>query len=476
MVMPQTLGEVRMTMRSCNVLASLLYHAVSARGNGAVRLVASPPSWHPSRLEVPMAHLLHRLGAFAVRRRRTVLVGWLIAVAVLGGLAMGFKGTFASEFSIPGTESQQAAQLVAERIPGANPDAANGRVVFAAPAGETLQTADRKAAVEQSVAALGQGHRHRLGQRPVRDADDLEGRPDRLLRPQVSRSARWTSRPPRPTRSPPPPRRRKAGVQVEYGGAAAPTESGVAVGEGLGVVVALVVLTVTFGSLLAAGLPLLTGILGVGGRRCSASRSPAGSPTSPTTSLTLAVMLGLAVGIDYTLFILSRHRTQVKDGMAIEASIAKAVGTAGSAVVFAGATVVIALVALTVTGVPFLAQMGIGAAGAVAVAVLLSLTFVPALLAVAGQRAVRGKTFSAELHDAEAGEKPTMGARWIALVIRRRWIAIVARHARAARAGRPGTGHAPRTAGRRHRRARHDPAPGLRPAVAPGSAPASTGR
>jgi RND superfamily putative drug exporter len=180
---------------------------------------------------------------------------------------------------------------------------------------------------------------------------------------------------------------------------------------------------VTFGSLLAAGLPLLTGILGVAFGALGITLA-SGFTDLTQTSLTLALMLGLAVGIDYTLFILSRHRTQVNDGMAIDASIAKAVGTAGSAVVFAGATVVIALVALAVTGVPFLAQMGIGAATAVAIAVLLSLTFVPALLAVAGQRAIRGKTFSHDLHDAEAGEKPTMGARWIALVIRRRWLAI----------------------------------------------------
>src|SRR6476646_7219451 len=99
-----------------------------------------------------MAHLLHRLGAFAVRRRRTVLVGWLLALTLLGGLAMGLKGSFSSEFSIPGTESQRAAELVAERIPGANPDAATGRVVFAAPAGTSLRTAASTKAVVRSVA------------------------------------------------------------------------------------------------------------------------------------------------------------------------------------------------------------------------------------------------------------------------------------------------------------------------------------
>jgi RND superfamily putative drug exporter len=370
-----------------------------------------------------MAHLLHRLGAFAVRRRRAVLVGWLLSFILLGGLAMGFKGAFSSDFSIPGTESQQAAELVAERIPGANADAAVGRVVFAAPAGQSLRTAERKAAVEASVAALGK-------------ADKVASTTDPFAARTISKDGRiayadlqftvgtrdvtatQTDAIAAATQS-----ARQAGIQVEYGGAAAPTVSETPIGEVLGVVVALLVLTVTFGSLLAAGLPLLTGILGVSVGALGILLA-SGFTNLADTTVTLAVMLGLAVGIDYTLFILSRHRTQVKDGMTIEASIAKAVGTAGSAVVFAGATVVISLVALAVTGVPFLAQMGIAAAATVAVAVLLSLTFVPALLAVAGRRAVRGKTFSHELHDTEAGEKPTLGARWIALVIRRRWLAI----------------------------------------------------
>jgi RND superfamily putative drug exporter len=370
-----------------------------------------------------MAHLLHRLGAFAVRRRRTVLVGWLLALTLLGVLAMGLKGTFSSEFSIPGTESQRAAELVAERIPGANPDAASGRVVFAAPAGTTLRTAERKAAVQETVAALGKVAKVASATDPFAAGTiSPDGRiaytdlgltvgPQEVTPTQTDAIAAATEA------------ATQAGIRIEYGGVAAPVESEQPTGEVLGVVVALVVLAVTFGSLLAAGLPLLTGVLGVALGSLGITLA-SGFTDLTDTSLTLVLMLGLAVGIDYTLFILSRHRSQVRDGMTIEASIARAVGTAGSAVVFAGATVVIALVALVVTGVPFLAQMGVAAAATVAIAVLLSLTFVPALLAAAGHRALRGKVFSHDRHDAGAGEKPTVGARWIALVVRHRWLAI----------------------------------------------------
>jgi RND superfamily putative drug exporter len=108
--------------------------------------------------------------------------------------------------------------------------------------------------------------------------------------------------------------------------------------------------------------------------------------TLSSTAPTLALMIGLAVGIDYTLFILSRHRTQLAAGTDPEESAARATGTAGSAVVFAGLTVVIALSGLAVVGIPFLTVMGIGAAGTVLVAVLVALTLLPALLGFAGSR------------------------------------------------------------------------------------------
>ena len=183
-------------------------------------------------------------------------------------------------------------------------------------------------------------------------------------------------------------------------------------------VVAMLVLAITFGSLLAAGLPLLTALLGVGVGMLGIQLA-SGLTALTSTATTLAAMLGLAVGIDYALFILSRHRTQVRDGMAIGDSIALAVGTAGSAVVFAGATVMIALVALVMTGTPFLAQMGVAAAGAIAIAVVAALTLVPALLAAGGARMVRGKTFSV----AKGNGPTTMGARWVAIVMRRPVIA-----------------------------------------------------
>ncbi|MDO9407987.1 MMPL family transporter [Patulibacter sp.] len=370
-----------------------------------------------------MAHLLHRLGAFSARRRRTVLTGWLVFFVVLGGLTVAFKGTFTTEFKIPGTESQNAAELVSERIPGTNPNNASGTVVFAAKSGQKVTSGERKAAIEESVAALAKVPKVASAGDPYETkAVSEDGRiayssvafaanPQDITEEETAAIERATEA------------ATKAGLQVEYGGSAAAVEAEAPIGEIVGIAVALVVLAITFGSLLAAGLPILTGVLGVGVGALGITLA-SGFTDLADTSITIAAMLGLAVGIDYTLFILSRHRTQVADGMEIEASIAKAVGTAGSAVVFAGATVIIALVGLTVTGVPFLAQMGLGAAFTILFAVLLSLTMTPALLAFAGHRAVKGKTFTEDAHDETSDARPTMGARWIAFVVRRRVAAI----------------------------------------------------
>ncbi|MEV1293200.1 MMPL family transporter [Pseudonocardia sp. NPDC049635] len=157
------------------------------------------------------------------------------------------------------------------------------------------------------------------------------------------------------------------------------------VGEAVGLAVAAVVLVVVLGSLLAATFPLVTAILGVG---IGVAGALAFSGVVEMNSVTpvLGVMLGLAVGIDYSLFIINRHRRQLVEGMDVGESIGLANGTAGNAVVFAGATVVVALLALNVVGVPFLGVMGTVAAVCVVVAVLLAVTMTPALLGLAGTR------------------------------------------------------------------------------------------
>jgi putative drug exporter of the RND superfamily len=374
-----------------------------------------------------MARRLQRLGAFAVRRRRTVVTAWLAAFAVVTAMSVTFAGEFDGDFSIPGTESQRAGDLIESRGPAAGDGAPAGRVVFATPAGQTLTSGAGRAAVARAVEAIGRVPGVRSASDPLEssavsadgrvafsDLDFARGDDQATASPRAG-----IERASGPAR--------QAGLQVEFAGAAAGGgqggDEGFPVGELLGVSVAILVLAITFGSMIAAGLPLLTALLGVGFGILGIMLATSVTSLSDE-SVTLAVMLGLAVGIDYTLFILTRHRTQVRDGMGIEASIARAVGTAGSAVVFAGATVIIALVALLVTGVPFLGQMGIAAASTIAVAVLLSLTLVPALMAIAGPRATRGKSSSAALHDPGAGETPTLGARWIALVMRRRLLAI----------------------------------------------------
>lgn len=158
-------------------------------------------------------------------------------------------------------------------------------------------------------------------------------------------------------------------------------------GEIIGLTVAVLVLVLVLGSLVAAGLPLLVALLGVGVGLGGAMAATAFVELNQTTPA-LALMLGLAVGIDYALFIVTRHRSSLLRGDDRTESIGRAVGTAGSAVVFAGMTVVIALAALTLSGMPILAEMGLVAAGTVAVAVVVAVTVTPAVLGLLGTRVV----------------------------------------------------------------------------------------
>jgi RND superfamily putative drug exporter len=358
-----------------------------------------------------MASALSRLGRTAFRRRRLVLTTWLVVLGAVAAGAFTLSGSTEGSFSIPGTESQQAIDLLAHRFPQVN--GASGRIVFAAPEGQQL-TGARRAAVDAALARVARAPDVRDASDPKvtedgrialssvtfdRSSDDL---PERSIA-AVQRAADGAE---------------QAGVQVEFGGDAViePAESGIF--ELLGLAAAALVLAITFGSLVAAGLPLLTALIGVAIGLLGITAAT-GFFTLSSSVPTLALMLGLAVGIDYALFIISRHRTQLFDGMDPEESAARAVGTAGSAVVFAGATVVIALAALAVVGIPFLTAMGLAAASTVAVAVLIAITLVPALLGFAGLRVAKGKRF-----DATGTTRPTIGARWAGLVTRHRLLAM----------------------------------------------------
>jgi RND superfamily putative drug exporter len=362
-----------------------------------------------------MATALYKLGRMAFRRRKAVLVVWLVALVGMFAAAGTLSGTTTDSATMPGTESQRAIDLLAERLPEAN--GASGRIVFAAPEGERLTDGGRAAAVAEAAAAAAKAP-------GVSDVSDpVTSEDGRVALAQVTWTAAAEDIPDGSVDAvqKAAERAQASGVQVEFGGDAVASEASLGgMGELVGVAVAALVLMITFGSLVAAGLPLLTALVGVM-VGIAGVIAATGFVDMDSTVPVVALMLGLAVGIDYALFIISRHRTQLFEGMEPEESAARAVGTAGSAVVFAGATVMIALGSLTVVGIPFMSAMGLAAAGTVGVAVAVSLTLVPALLGFAGTRLAKGKNFE----NGRRAAKPTVGARWVGLLTRHRRTAVV---------------------------------------------------
>jgi RND superfamily putative drug exporter len=376
-----------------------------------------------------MAVLLARLGRASYRHRGAVSVAWLAILGAVVALLLTLGSSFDDEFTIPGSESQDALDQLEAAAPGTA--GASAQIVFVAPDGATVADPAYATAIEQAVAAAAQAPQVEGVVSPFASSAIA---PDggaalatvsfdvvrELLEPESLDALQETTT-----------AAEEAGLQVAVGGNVFGT-TGVTIGatEFVGVAVAVLVLVLTFGSLLAAGMNLLTAVVGIAvgmGALLLTSNVVTLSSTAPT----LALMIGLAVGIDYTLFILSRHRTQLASGMDPEESAARAVGTAGSAVVFAGLTVVIALSGLAVVGIPFLTVMGVGAAGTVLVAVLVALTLLPALLGFAGRRlAPRPGSRSArrELADAQetTGAGGSMGARWTRLVTRRPLVTVLA--------------------------------------------------
>ncbi len=362
-----------------------------------------------------MATFLYKLGRSAFRRRKLVLLLWVALLALAGVGAASASTATSSSFSIPGTEAQKAFDLLEERFPGASPDGATARVVFKAPNGEKMTLADNKAEVSKTVADLRAGSDQvaRVSDPFTENAVSKNGSTAYVSVTYKVSSMELTAET-REALEKAGTQARDAGLTVEIGGDALQAVPETGAGEIVGVVIAGIVLVITFGSLVAAGLPLLTAIIGVG-IGISTITALANVLDLGSTTSTLAMMIGLAVGIDYALFIVSRYRAELAEGREREDAAGRAVGTAGSAVVFAGLTVVIALVGLAVVNIPMLSKMGFAAAGTVVIAVLIALTLIPALLGFAGNRVLGRKARKGK----PVSDKPNMGTRWSRFVLRR---------------------------------------------------------
>ena len=381
-----------------------------------------------------MSTLLSSLGRWSFRHPWRVLVSWLLALGIAGAGALVLGAGTDNTFSIPGTESQAGLEQLSRSFPQVS--GTNAQFIVVAADGDKITDGSYREHIEDAVGDLDDLDGVLAATSPydemvkgmINDDDtaaivrvqfdgestDVSDTTKDALRSVVSD---LDSELP-------------SGAQTSLGGDLfAISIPGVTLTEAVGLLIALLVLIVTFRSFVVAGLPLLTAILGVGISMAGIFTATAFATVSSTTPL-LALMLGLAVGIDYALFIMARHQDQVRDGVDPEESASRAVGTAGSAVVFAGVTVLIALIGLGFAGIPFLTTMGIAASAAVAVAVAIAITLTPALLGFMKGRVVgrpkkvkASKARKSAASDASEEPKPVTApakgsARWVGGVMK----------------------------------------------------------
>jgi uncharacterized membrane protein YdfJ with MMPL/SSD domain len=336
-----------------------------------------------------VARLLHRLGMLCARRPLVVIGVWVVLLVVVFGAVARFGSLTSNDLSLPGTGSQEAKDLLQDRFPpqqnGANP------IVFDIKSGKLTDDKYKQAITDSVKAIKKQPHVYSVtnpltsnGQTAGLLAKDkqtafapvLMDVTSSDLTEEIAQDVMNATEP-----------AQKAGITVAAAGNIGTTLSTEEseTSEIVGIVVAMIILSLVLGSLVAMGMPILTAVLGLG-----AALSVVGLVghllSIPTSGPTLATMIGLGVGIDYALFLVTRHQEQLRDGMAMNDSIANAVATSGSAIVFAGGTVVIALLSLYVAGIPLVTALGIASAIGVVAAVLGSISLLPALLGLLKHR------------------------------------------------------------------------------------------
>ena len=395
--------------------------------------VSNLSTTNPERTAV--SAYLHSLGRWCARRAPRVLAAWLLLIAILGGAVSTVGMRLTDTFTISGTESMEGLEILTERLPQAA--GTSEQVLFTASDGDigghadAVNTFASRAADIDGVAMVSAPFGDvQTGTSSTVSADGAHA----LVQVQADTSVGSVLTGNTPRASEVAEQLEDLADQVHADDPAVSVQLGGNIGQGVGVgisatelvgvVIAAVVLLVTFGSVLAAGAPLVAASLGVGTGMLGILLTAAATDINSTT-LVLAVMIGLAVGIDYALFIISRAREYLADGVTPAEAAGRAVATAGSAVVFAGTTVVVALCGLSVAGIGFLTSMGVASAAVVAVAVLVALTAVPALIGLIGTRlAPRGSRRARSGRRAPDRRAAGPAARWVRAVTRRPWLTI----------------------------------------------------
>ena len=368
-----------------------------------------------------MTGVLHGIAKFCIRRRLVVLVAWLIVTIALVAVSHRLGDNTNDNLSLPGTDSQRATNALEKSFP----DQANGSspIVLHAKSGK-LTDAKNAEAVNESAAAVAKEPNVASVVNPLTPQGatalskdkttgylsvTLSTSPGSLSVEDVEKIIDGANA------------AKAAGLEVQTGGQLGQKVSKPATesSELIGIIAAMIILTLTFGTVVSMLLPILNAIVGLLAT-LSIIRMLGHVVTVPTVAPTLATMIGLGVGIDYALFIVTRHFRGMRDGLSSEESIARAAATSGGAVFFAGGTVTIALVSLAVAGIPLISTLGFMAAIAVVIAVLAALTLLPATLAMTGPRInslrVRHQPSDEQIHNG-------LWAKWANEIARFPWIA-----------------------------------------------------
>lgn len=398
-----------------------------------------------------MSVYLYRFGKFAFRRKWVVLPVWLLMLLLLGGLASQLAKPMEDDFSMPGLPSERATKIMDEHFPGMSKefsfDAVTGTYVIAAPEGEKLTDPANAKAVDGLVAKLNDlgivDHKEPLVS-PVKAAEQMRclsgertgdqytamcsGAPLNVLNDKSPDSVAVLDVPfdiakyqdikdaDRKAAMDVADAARDAGLQVELTGSIAmEQEAPGGTAEMIGMGVAFIVMIIAFGAIVAAFVPIITAVVGLAAATMTIMLGTS-ITTIPSFTTFLASMIGIALSIDYALFIVSRYKHELHVAPTPEEAAGRAVGTAGSAVVFAGLTVIIALSGLSVVGVDFLTWMGLGGAIAAAFAVTVALTLMPALLGAFGKKLFKPKIPGVAKHDPEDDRYVTNGQRFAKFV------------------------------------------------------------